>query len=77
MGISGDESISLGGTSNQKKQSNNGKIPEQMGFQCKNDFLRKLLKVGFSITTGKNTFLFDMAKIIAQNFAGTESYARV
>jgi len=65
MGISGNKCISLGGTSNQKQQSNNGKILEQVGFQDKNDFLRKLLKVGFSITTGKNTFLFDMAKIIA------------
>ncbi|GEP50052.1 hypothetical protein FNO01nite_07240 [Flavobacterium noncentrifugens] len=28
----------------------------------------KLLKAGFSILTGKNTFLFDIAKIIAQKF---------
>jgi hypothetical protein len=28
-------------------------------------FILKLLKVGFSILTGKNTFLFDIAKNIA------------
>jgi len=33
-------------------------------FNVKRFFL-KLLKVDFSILTGKNTFLFDIAKIIA------------
>jgi hypothetical protein len=39
MRISRNKCISLGGTSHQKQQSNNKKIPEQVGFQCKNDFL--------------------------------------
>jgi len=36
-------------------------------FNVKRFFL-KLAKVNFSILTGKNTFLFDIAKIITEKF---------